>query len=347
MKMLKVLLLILVLFSCKQEGDFVIRGRIFFNGKPIDDAEVQVYLKEAKEKETPPIKVVATDKDGMFQIKLPAGKYFLVAKKKSIENGEIDMLFGNYPGNPVNLSKDITLEDWSLESKKSRGQIAKDTGIIGKVKGFKNYRFVKVYAYKDLSTGLKGPDFVNKAKIDESGSFAINLPKGQYYLVVRERRHGDYGLLKEGDYSGEYEKNPVIVPEKGYREIEPITLRPVNSKKVTHVNREGIVEAGIAEVEGIVVDRNNKPVKNIYVLFYDNPEMVGRPQLISTPTDNSGKFMVRLRKEGKYYIGARSKIGGPAEPGELIGTYMGSQDKGLVVKRGDRFSIKLEVQEVW
>lgn len=338
--------MLLFIFSCKGKDDYILKGRILFREKPLYDAEVQVFLKKEKEKETPPIKVVATDEKGEFSLKLPKGKYYLVAKKKYEEDGETDMLYGNYQDEPLELASDTVLKDWNLESKKDKN-FEKGTGIKGEVMGFKNYRNVRVYVYKDSSTGLKGPDYLNKSRVDKNGSFTIDLPPDRYFLVVRERRSGNSGLLKDGDLTGEYKNNPVLIKEKGYLDIGAITVKPVDKNKVKEINEKGVIERGSAQLSGIIVDKNGNPVKNVYVLLYDKPEMVGRPTLISTPSDRGGKFSVAIRKPGKYYIGARSKIGGPAEPGELIGTYVGSSDKGVIIDNGSNLKIKIEVVEVW
>jgi len=347
MKRFCMLLFFLILLSCNKKDNYLVKGKVMFNQKPLYDAEIQVFLKEEKEKETPPIKVVASDEKGEFSLTLPKGKYFLVAKKKYEEQGEVDMLFGNYPFNPVILSKDTQLKDWELESKKTKVKFAKESGINGKVTGFKNYRNVRVYVYSSESGDLKGPNYLNKAKIDENGSFTINLPEGKYFVVVRERKNSTFGLLKEGDLTGEYKQNPVIVKKNDYVDVGKIQISPVDTKKVSEVNEKGVTLRGVAQLSGIVVDQKGKPVKNVYVLLYDNAEMVGRPTLISTPTNADGKFIVSITKPGKYYIGARSKIGGPAEPGELIGTYLGSADKSVKIEAGKKITIKIEVHEVW
>lgn len=347
MKKISILLLFFLILSCNSKNDFALSGKVLFKGKPLYDAEVQVFLKQEKEKETPPIKVVSTDEKGVFTITLPKGKYFLVAKKKYDDEGEIDMLFGNHPENPIRLNSNITLKDWNLESKKAKNSFSKGVGIKGIVKGFSNFRNVRVYAYTDNSTGLKGPDYTNKTKIDKDGNFTIDLPKGSYFLVARERKVGNFGLLREGDFSGEYKNNPVSVKNEGYMFVDTINIKLVDKKKVAEINEKGLVEEGRAKLSGIIVDRNGKPAKNVYVLLYDNPEMVGRPSIISAPSNKDGKFLVVIKKQGKYYIGARSKIGGPAEPGELIGTYLGSSDKGVKIEEGKNVEIKIEVHEVW
>ncbi len=347
MKRISLFLFILLMLACQKKDNYILSGKLFFNGKSVYDAEVQIFLKQEKEKETPPLKVVATDEKGVFSINLPEGKYYLIAKKKYIEQGEADMLFGEYPENPVVLKQDTVIKDWVLESKKAKKSFSKGTGITGKVEGFKNYRNTRVYIYSNTDSGLRGPDYISQAKIDEKGNFTVDLPKGEFYIVVRERKGRAFGLLKEGDLTGAYKANPVIIKDEGYINVGVVTLSLVDKKKVMEINEKGIVNNRQAELTGMVVDRDGKPVKNIYVLLYDNPEMVGRPALISTPTNSNGRFTVSVINPGKYYVGARSKIGGPAEPGELIGNYIGSPDKGVIIEKGKKVEIKIEVHEVW
>ncbi len=347
MKRFSLLLFSLIILSCNKNDSYELKGKVVYNQKPLFDAEIQVFLKQEKEKETPPIKVVASDEKGEFSITLPKGRYYLVARKKYEEQGEVDMLFGNYPDNPVILEKNTVLKEWQLQSKKEKLTYSKLSGIKGNVAGFNNYRNVRVYVYKTDDTGLKGPDYITKAKIDQKGFFTIDLPEGDYFIVVRERKNSTSGLLKEGDLTGEYKQNPVNVKNNNYIDIGKIDIKLVDKNKVNEINEKGVIKKGVAELSGTVIDQKGSPVKNVYVLLYDNPEMVGRPVMISTPTKVDGKFTVSIINPGKYYVGARSKIGGPAEPGELIGTYIGSADKSIKIDKDSKIKIKIEVHEVW
>ncbi len=341
----KILFLAFFIFSCGR-NEFTVSGKILYKDKAVSDAEVAVYLKYEKDKDTPPVKVVATDEKGEFQVKLKKGKYFFTSRKKLEEFGEINMLVGSYSDKAVEVKGDLRLSDWMLHSKKENEEFKKGLGIKGLVKDFSDYRKVRVYVYRDRKSSLRGPDYIAQSKIDKDGSFKIDLKEGSFYISARERKGSFVGPLKEGDKSAEYSANPVKISE-GYYDVGVLRLKNLDSKKLSELKNIGYFKEGVAEVSGIVVDEDGKPLKNVYVLAYKDQEMVGRPVTISIPSGADGRFVIKLPEEGKYYIGARTKIGGPAEPGERVGSIKGSVDKSLSVKAGDRKKVVIEAREIW
>lgn len=342
----KFLIFSLILIACGKD-EYTLKGRVLYKDKPLEDAEISVYLKIEKDKDTPPIKVSSTDKNGFFVIKLKKGRYFLTGKKKLEEQGEINMLIGNYSETPIELNSDMVLKDWSLQSVKEKESFTKGKGIKGVVRGFNDHRKVRVYVYRDTKSNLKGPDYVSVGKINKDGFFQIDLKDGVFYLSARERKGNFAGPLKEGDKSAEYTKNPIKITKNGYEDIGVLILRNIDSKKLEDIKKTGLLKENTATLKGLVVDENDKPVKNVYVMAYKESEMIGRPLSISLPTDANGNFILNLPHEGKYYIGARTKIGGPAEPGEMIGYIKGSSDKSIFIKKGETKNIKIEVKEIW
>ncbi len=338
-------MLILIFFSCGKD-EFTVRGRLLYKDKPLADAEVSVYLKYEKDKDKPPVRVVATNDRGEFEVRLKKGRYFLTGKKRLEELGEINMLTGNYSDKALEVNKDLVLNDWTLHSKKDKEEFKKGMGVKGVVKDFKDYRKVRVYVYTDRKSGLRGPDYIAYAKITKDGSFKIDLKEGSFYISVRERMGGFVGPLREGDRSAEYGANPIRVSE-GYADLGIIALKNLDNRKLAELKNAGYFKEGTAEVYGTIVDEEGKPLKNVYVLAYKDHEMVGRPVTISIPSGADGRFTLKLPEEGKYYIGARTKIGGPAEPGERIGSIKGSVDKSLTVKAGERKKVIIEAREIW
>ncbi|MCX7990493.1 MAG: hypothetical protein N2999_00450 [Proteobacteria bacterium] len=343
----RLMFLSLLFLSACGKDEFSVRGRVLYNDRPLEDAEVSVYLKLEKDKERPPVKVVATDKNGFFEVRLKRGKYFLTGRKRLEDQGEIDMLVGSYSDTPIDVKSDLVLKDWTLLSKKNKEDFKKGTGIKGIVKNFKDFRKVRVYAYKDTNSGLKGPDYISFSKIDKDGQFQMDLKEGDFYISVRERKGSFAGPLKEGDRAYDYPNNPIRLTKDKYLDLGIMNLKEVDRKKLEELRKTGYLREGAITIKGVVVDENKKPVKNVYVMIYKDSEMIGRPFTISLPSKEDGTFTITLPEEGKYYVGARTKIGGPAEPGEKIGYIKGSSDKSISVKKGEIKNIIIEVKEIW
>jgi len=339
------ILFCLLMFSCSRDSEKLVKGKVVYNNNPVNDCEISVFLKEEKDKTIPPIKIVATDENGYFTLTLKKGNYYLNVRKRLELNGEVLMLVGDTK--KISVDKDIDIGEWQLYSKKDAQVFEKGTGISGVVKGYSDFSKVKVYVYKNKNTNLRGPDYFKESKILQNGSFTIDIPEGNYYIAVRERLKNIAGPLSENDKSAVYKKNPVFVKMGSYTVLENIILSKIDKERLGGVINKGIINIDGPIILGQVFRNDGKPAKKVFVLAYDNQEMIGKPISVSTPSDDNGNFKLILPDEGKYYIGARSKLGGPVELGELVGTYTGSYDKAIYVKRGDKLNIKLEVHEVW
>jgi len=344
-KKIFIMLTCLVMLSCSKGSEKLVKGRVVYNNSPVYDCEISVFLKEEKDKTIPPIKVVATDENGFFTLTLKKGNYYLNARKRLEQNGEVLMLVGDTK--KVTVERDTDIGEWQLYSKKDAQIFGKGTGISGIVKGYSDYSKVRIYVYKNTNTNLRGPDYFKESKILQNGAFTIDIPEGSYYIAVRERAKNIAGPLSENDKSAVYQKNPVIVKKGSYTVLEKITLTKVDKERLSGVINKGILNIDGPVISGQIIKSDGRPAKKVYVLAYENQEMIGKPVSVSLPSDNNGNFKLILPDEGKYYIGARSKLGGPVEPGELVGTYTGSYDKAIYLKRGDKLNIKLEVHEVW
>lgn len=339
------LILVLIFMSCSRDKrEYEIKGRLIFDNKPVHDVEVSIYVKEEKDKTTPPIKVIASDENGNFKVKLTKGTYYINARKRHESAGDVLMLVGE--PKKVELTHDVNMGDWVLYSKKDKRHYEKGTGIRGKVKNFNDYSKVRVYVYENTKTDLRGPDYLVEGKVKSDGSFVIDLKEGKYYVAARERKKDKAGPLSDEDLSTIYEKNPIEILKDRYVDLGNIILKKVDIEKWSGVINKGIITDGLI-LTGIVVKRDGKPANKIYVLAYDSQEMVGRPISISPPTKEDGTFSIVLPRKGKYYIGARSKLGGPVEPGEYVGTYTGNYDKSVFVDGTEQKKIKIEVNEVW
>jgi hypothetical protein len=131
-------------------------------------------------------------------------------------------------------------------------------------------------------------------------------------------------------------------------DVGRIALRDPEEARRRRRAGAGGQETPAAEIRGMVARDDGSPAPGVRVMAYADPRMIGRPFAVSGPTGGDGAFLLRLPKPGKFYLGARSELGGPVSPGEWIGSYDGAPDHGVSVRNGEqREGIRIRVVEKW
>jgi hypothetical protein len=96
---------------------------------------------------------------------------------------------------------------------------------------------------------------------------------------------------------------------------------------------------GITAIDGVVLDREGKPVTGALVLAFNSAERGIRPLFISEPTGEDGAFIIRVHDSGSYYLKVRSMYGGgPPVAGEMVGMYGMRKPEAVMVKKGERLT---------
>ena len=296
-----------------------VRGRVAWRGELVPDVVVKAFQQVA---DIAAGQVVATSAptglDGIYQLDLPPGNYVLTASNAAAELKPGDM-FCYYSGSPIrvpdtgyrnvgfNMIK-VPREEPAQESKRS--------GIYGELT-YQGEPLEKayLYVYKDPGRNFKGPGYYIQPVA--KGSFRLNLPPGEYYLLARKRvKGGQYGPIEIGDFFNYYHGNPVRI-EKG----------KVRQVRIEAVTRLSMLEEDVVDfqgVRGLVVDKSGAPQTGMYVFAYLDPDMTGTPDFFSSPTADDGRFELSLPDGGPYYLLAREAFGGPAGGQELYGRKLGS-----------------------
>jgi len=343
--------LALLLAAGCSRGQGALEGKVVMDGAPAPAAEVQVFVKAGAERSGTPFLTGSTRDDGSFTLPLPAGNYYLVARKTVLRDGRDRAYKGEPPGNPVTLQGGESVRGIviRLSEMSSGGFLPQEgTGVKGiVVSGGKPARDAYVYAYPDNVGTLRGPSYVAFARTGEDGRFALALREGTFRVVARDKG----GENETGVMTGEGKTSEgILVPLPGgtTRDLGEISLRPPDEAKRLRRAEGGGQEKAAAEVRGIVLRDDGTPGAGVYVMAYGDHRMIGRPFAISGRTGADGAFTLRLPKAGKYYLGARSEYGGPVSPGEWVGTYDGSPDHGLEVREGARREdVRIRVVEKW
>ncbi len=332
--------------GCSSGRTGAVEGRVSWQGRGIAGALVEAYTQPDLNPGVPPAAEGPTGEDGRFRLDLPPGRYWLWARATVPGAGRPRRLRGAGTANPVEVpaggtaGTDIPLSDPSglASSSGSAG-----TGVAGAVSGSPP-RETMVYAYPGDRTRPTGPGFAAAAAPDDAGRFRLDLTPGPYTLAARWRRSGEpHGALKPGDRVAE---TRVRVEAGAYSDVGVLELRPLDPGTWQRMWRAS--PEGDTWIEGTVVDGDGAPAPGLWVLAFTDPRMAGRPAALSPPTDSAGRFRLYLPGPGVYVLGARSRLGGPAEPGERIGAYRGPDGNGIRVESGERLrGIEIPVEEMW
>ena len=319
----------------------IISGETRYKSKILPGAKIIA----SKENQPGNITEAIVGSDGKFKLSLERGSYYILGK--GTDPADDSSLAAYWAGNPLNLfgpfsGKFIlpflpeTDPPVAVEGEGVRGRVLREgEPVSGAV----------VLAYLDLSTGLHGPPYMISTRTDEEGIFSMQTGPGTYYFTARKRNTSVAinGPLLKGDLAGYYPHNPVTLRE-GQELILHIEITVVNRPR-----GEGSLSPGEAIVlEGVVTDDTGDPVEGVRAYLYSSSEMIGRPAFISSPTDSEGRYRLEASRIGKFYLAARSHMGGPPEPGQLMGFYQGSEDHSVGLRWGKHLSgLDIKVLSVW
>jgi hypothetical protein len=191
-----------------------------------------------------------------------------------------------------------------------------------------------VYAYVDPGKNLIGvADHLSKGS-SEDGSYTIELPAGEYYIVSRKRESGaNYGPIVTGDlYDHRYEHETIRVQAGKYTQLDFSLVdlsEPMFFQVFTEPQRK--TTTGFS---GNIVNEKGVPVQGAFATAYSDNNMKRLPDFASTLSDDDGAYVLYLPQGGKWFVGGRSHARGVPKPGEPIGRYDGTPDHSLQVEDG-------------
>lgn len=341
-----------VLGGCTPDGESGLDGLLLFQDQPLAAAQVEIYLRADKDRSVQPFAVTTTDAAGRYQVSLPAGRYFVIGKKReTMADGRNRMLMGESPGNPHEVSKGLArIAGFNLREMGREGLTTADAELSGRIvyQGLPVARAF-VYLYTEAGGDMMGPSYGEAVQTDAEGRFSVALPAGRYSLVARKRTDGGRsGELAPGDLNGVYPANPVELRRDEALQLADLSLVAVDAEVHARRQAEGFFTPTDTRLQGQIVDTEGRPVSGVYVFAYLDSRMVGKPVHLAAPTDANGAYRIYLAAGGTYFVGARSAYGGPLEPGEWVGTYEGRPDHSVTVAQGASFDLgQMTVREVW
>lgn len=358
LRRLSLLLFALILLAgvsaCNQGQESGLAGTILFQDQPLSSAQIEIYLKSEQDRATLPFATTSSDAAGRYQINLPPGRYYLIAKKKvEGSGGPTRMLMAASPLNPLDLQQGKKeVAPFNLHEMGRDGALVAEanTGVKGRI--VHNRQPVAnafVYVYSEKSAGMIGPSYGEAVRSAADGTFTIPLPAGNFYLAARKRADGARsGDVEAGDLNGLWSGNPLILNPGKTIDLGDLSVSIVNAESRKERLQQGKFALTDTSLRGRMLDQDGKAVRGVYAFAYLDSRMVGKPVYISAATCDDGRFELRLGDGGTYYIGARSTFGGPLEPGEWVGTYDARPNHMVEVKKGEALDLdRIVVREVW
>jgi len=200
------------------DADTGLSGTVTYSGQPVTRAYVYLYTETESGLMGPSYgEAVQTSDVGRFQIDLPAGRYYLVARKRLAggRSGELQPgdLNGAYPGNPVEVRpgerlklNPFVLEEIdpaTLEERQQQGTFAATgTQLIGAILDQDGLPVGGVHVFAYLDSRMVGKPAHISAPSADDGSFVINLADGGTYFIGARSAYG--GPLEPGEWVGTY-----------------------------------------------------------------------------------------------------------------------------------------------
>lgn len=285
---------------------------------------------------------------GTFVMSLPAGEYYLAAKVPSSQPGP-PIVF-EHPENPFNVRAGERTEIGPLVlSAEGEERISPLTGVRGRILidgAPAPGAFVMIYD-GEVARPV-GPRYRERVESGTEGRFEAALPPGSYLVAVRKRQRGAaVGPPQPGDYTAEYEENPVSVESGRYTETGDISLHVVDLAKLDRRLRNLDNSTNeTSSIRGRVVGPEGEPLPGRFVFLYRIAEMTG-PPVFMTRSGEAGSFVLNPPGSGKYYVVTRQAYGAARQLGEEVGLIEGRPDSSVDVGEGEAVGgLVLRVKEV-
>lgn len=205
------------------QGETGITGRVMMRegGAGVADAYVNIYADTVSNLLGPSHTMSSpTDEDGRYQVNLPPGTYFVVARKRGSGNPTGPLSPGDYYSEHQRVVTDVVAGKLAVVDlpvvlinnpmffKRDIASLESDTAIRGRIVDKEGKPVFGAFGMAYSDADLKRlPDYVSTLS-DSDGRFTIYLPKGgSYYLSARAHV---YDMPHPGEPYGRIEE-PVVV----------------------------------------------------------------------------------------------------------------------------------------
>ena len=224
------------------KGETGMTGQVIMRegGAPVADAYVHIYADTAYNLLGPSQSMSSpTDQEGRYQVNLPPGIYFVVARKRASGNPTGPLSPGDYYSEHQRVVTDVVagklavvdlplvLMNNPMFFKRDIASLETDTAIRGRIIDSEGKPVYGAFCMAYINAELKRlPDYVSTLS-DSDGQFTIYFPQGgSYYLSARMKV---YDMPHPGEPYGRIEI-PVVVEKGTSRDDVTITVEPFSGE---------------------------------------------------------------------------------------------------------------------
>ncbi len=345
-----------------------VEGVVVSTSGPVPGGEVHAYATFADLiAGRHPIVSKPTINPGFFQLELPPGKYYLLARAAA--GGE--HLVGYHGANPIRVKGADLWLPLMVVPKRTEQAVASTTPHVAGIVTYKGKPVVgaQVSLYSVREGPFKGMG-LSSGRTGSDGSFKLSVQDGKYLVIARKRGGGRrIKPLKKGDLYCYYPSNPVELepstrvaielpcyPKQDVKAfVDEAALPAVKRTRATAARlRELLKEPdGQAEIQGRIVDPSGRPAAGLFVMGYEatKPHLFQMHMLRDKPTllgktASDGSFLLKVATPGDYILVARGQAGGAPVPSELFGLFEGNVGHTVSVRAGATVQAPIVVSRV-
>ncbi|MBI5789779.1 MAG: hypothetical protein HZA78_13090 [Candidatus Schekmanbacteria bacterium] len=180
----------------------------------------------------------------------------------------------------------------------------------------------------------RGPADYKSAPTGADGQYSVSVAAGRYVLAAR--KHADpkiqVGPLTPQDFSSLVSKPLTVEVNKVY--AQDFLLERLLEQNIDFNTRYAI-KTRETEMRGTIVDDKSQPLTRFYVTAKHNLKVSNRPDFISDPSDNQGRYSLYLPGEGIYYLELRRSPLGELLPVRFNSKFINVTDNSVEILEGE------------
>jgi hypothetical protein len=221
------------------------------DGQPLSGAYVNVYPSHVPNLLGPSTYISSpTGADGRYNIDVPPGQYFVVARKRASGMATGPISTGDYFSEDARLLTEIKADKQAVVDlpmlkmtapmffKQGGAATVTETGIAGVLVNAAGQPMPGGFAIAYTTSDIQRlPDFASSLT-NEKGEFILYLPKGgEYYLAARMHA---WDMPRPGELYGKYDGDivtPIQVPQKGFVKGIRMVMKPFTGEYKEGMNK--------------------------------------------------------------------------------------------------------------